>query len=135
MTNYGMMVMMSNFSMTPYHPATPTGFTSLVFEQDYVSSPDDHPPLARFHTDNLAFLSGGYFGPHFTYYLEQHVIDGGFVGGTDQMWIAYNEVFGGTGSLQFGKFHTPFPFMPAHRITMAPYATTSAAQGQNDFNE
>jgi mono/diheme cytochrome c family protein len=121
--------------MTPYHAGGQTGFTSFVFEQQYVASPDDNPPLARFHTDNLGFLSGGYFGPHFTYYLEQHVIDGGFIGGTDQAWISYNEMFGGTGSLQFGKFHTPFPFMPAHRITMAPYATTSAAQGENDFNE
>jgi len=135
MTNYGMMVMMSNFSMTPYHAGGPTGFTSLVFEQQYVSSPDDGPPLPRFHTDNLGFLSGGYLGPNFTYYIEQHVIDGGFIGGTDQMWMSYNKLFGGTGSLQFGKFHTPFPFMPAHRITMAPYATTSAAQGENDFNE
>jgi len=135
MTNYGMMVMMSNFSMTPYVAGRSTGFTSLVFEQDYNSSIDDDPAPPKFHTDNLGFLSGGYFGPHFTYYLEQHVIDGGFIGGTDQMWMSYNELFNGTGSLQFGKFHTPFPFMPAHRITIGPYATTSAAQGENDFNE
>ncbi len=135
MTNYGMMVMMSNFSMLPYHAGTPTGFTSLVFEQDYTSNPDGQPAPPKFHTDNLGFLSGGFIGPHFTYYLEQHVIDGGFIGGTDQMWVSYNQLFGGTGALQFGKFHTPFPFMPAHRITMAPYATTNATQGENDFNE
>jgi mono/diheme cytochrome c family protein len=135
MTNYGMMVMMSNFSMTPYHAGTPTGFTSLVFEQQYVSNPDGDPAPPKFHTDNLGFLSGGFLGQNFTYYVEQHVIDGGFIGGTDQMWISYNQLFGGTGALQFGKFHTPFPFMPAHRITLGPYATTSATQGENDFNE
>ena len=135
MTNYGMMVMMSNMSMLPYHRATPTGFTALVFDQQYASDPDGSPPPPKFHTDNLGFLSGGFIGPHFTYYLEQHVVDGGFIGGTDQVWVAYNELFGGSGALQFGKFHTPFPFMPAHRITLAPYATTSATQGENDFNE
>ena len=135
MTNYGMMVMMSNFAMTPYHAGTPTGFTSLVFEQQYLSNPDGDPPPPKFHTDNLGFLSAGFLGPNFTYYVEQHVIDGGFIGGTDQMWVSYNQLFGGTGALQFGKFHTPFPFMPAHRITLAPYATTSATQGENDFNE
>ena len=135
MSNYGMMVMMSNLGMLPYNKATPTDFTALVFDQQYVSNPDGSPPPPKFHTDNLGFLAGGFAGPHFTYYLEQHVVDGGFIGGTDQAWVAYNELLGGTASLQFGKFHTPFPFMPAHRITMAPYATTAATQGQDPFNE
>src|SRR5579872_6734762 len=134
MTNYGMMVMMSNFSMLPYHGGDP-GFTSFVFEEQYLSNPDGNPAPPKLHTENLGILNGGFFGPHFTYYLEQHVVDGGFIGGTDQMWVSYNELFGGTGALQFGKFHTPFPFMPAHRITIAPYATTSATIGNNGFNE
>lgn len=134
MTNYGMMVMMSDFSMLPYHGGN-TGFTSLVFDEQYLSNPDGSPPPPKFHTDNFGFLNGGFIGPNFTYYLEQHVVDGGFIGGTDQMWISYNQLFNGAGALQFGKFHTPFPFMPAHRITLARYATTSATIGSNDFNE
>lgn len=133
MTNYGMMVMMSNFSMLPHDAAHSPGFTSLVFSEGFDSAPD--PGVPKLHTDNLGFLSGGFVGKDFTYYLEQHVIDGGFIGGTDQMWMAYNNLFGGTGSLQFGKFHTPFPFMPAHRITISPYETTSNTVGENDFNE
>src|SRR5579872_2826741 len=42
MTNYGMMVMMSNFSMLPYHGGDP-GFTSFVFEEQYLSNPDGSP--------------------------------------------------------------------------------------------
>ncbi|HEY5095387.1 MAG TPA: cytochrome c [Candidatus Eremiobacteraceae bacterium] len=133
MTNYGMMVMMSNFSMLPHDAAHSPGFTSLVFAEEFDSLPDDGVP--KLHTDNLGFLSGGFVGKDFTYYVEQHVVDGGFIGGTDQMWMAYNNLFGGTGSLQFGKFHTPFPFMPAHRITLSPYETTSNTVGENDFNE
>jgi mono/diheme cytochrome c family protein len=135
MTNYGMMVMMSDFSPLPYHGGGDPGFTSLIFDQQYLSNPDGSPAPPKFHTDNLGFLNGGFIGPNFTYYLEQHVVDGGFIGGTDQMWISYNQMFHGTGDLQVGKFHTPFPFMPAHRITLAPYATTSATIGANDFNE
>jgi mono/diheme cytochrome c family protein len=133
MTNYGMMVMMSNFAMLPHDAAHSPGITSLVFAEEFDSDPDTGVP--KLHTDNLGFLSGGFVGKDFTYYLEQHVIDGGFVGGTDQFWMAYNNLFGGTGALQFGKFHTPFPFMPAHRITLAPYETTSNTVGENDFNE
>jgi mono/diheme cytochrome c family protein len=133
MTNYGMMVMMSNFSMMPHDAAHSAGITSLVFSEEFASSPDTGVP--KLHTENLGFLSGGFVGKDFTYYLEQHVIDGGFVGGTDQFWLAYNNLFGGTGSLQFGKFHTPFPFMPAHRVTLAPYETTHNTVGENSFNE
>jgi mono/diheme cytochrome c family protein len=133
MTNYGMMVMMSNLSMLPHDAAHNPGFTSLVFSEQFTSAPDSGVP--KLHTDNLGFLSGGFVGKDFTYYLEQHVIDGGFTGGTDQFWMAYNNLFGGTGALQFGKFHTPFPFMPAHRITIAPYLTTHNTVGENGFNE
>jgi mono/diheme cytochrome c family protein len=133
MTNYGMMVMMSNFAMLPHDAAHSPGFTSLVFAEEFDSAPDLGVP--KLHTDNLGFLSGGFVGKDFTYYVEQHEIDTGFVGGTDQMWLAYNNLFGGTGSLQFGKFHTPFPFMPAHRITLSPYETTHNVVGENGFNE
>ena len=133
MTNYGMMVMMSNFAMLPHDAAHYPGITSLVFSEQFDSAPDVGVP--KLHTDNLGFLSGGFVGRDFTYYLEQHVIDNGFVGGTDQFWMSYNNLFSGTGALQFGKFHTPFPFMPAHRITLAPYETTSYTVGENDFNE
>lgn len=135
MTNYGMMVMMSDFSMLPYHGGGNPGFTSLVYEEQYLSDPDGNPPPPKLHTENLGILNGGFIGPDFTYYLEQHVVDGGFIGGTDQLWVSYNKLFGGSGVVQFGKFHTPFPFMPAHRITLAPYATTSATIGANDFTE
>ena len=135
MTNYGMMVMMSDFSPLPYHAAQYPGFVSFVFSEQYLSNPDGEPPPPKLFTDNLGLLAGGFAGPHFTYYLEQHIVDGGFIGGTDQLWVSYNELFKGTGALQVGKFHTPFPFMPAHRITIAPYATTSATVGSNDFNE
>src|ERR1022692_2874307 len=87
MTNYGMMVMMSNFSMLPHDAAHSPGFTSLVFAEEFDSLPDDGVP--KLHTDNLGFLSGGFVGKDFTYYVEQHVVDGGFIGGTDQMWMAY----------------------------------------------
>ena len=133
MTNYGMMVMMSDFSMLPHDAAHSAGISSIVFSEQFDSAPDTAVP--KLHADNLGFLSGGFLGRDFTYYVEQHVVDGGLVGGTDQAWIAYNNLFGGSGSLQVGKFHTPFPFMPAHRITLAPYATTSNVIGQNDFNE
>jgi mono/diheme cytochrome c family protein len=135
MTNYGMMVMMSDFSPLPYHAAQDPGFASVILAEQYSSNPDGSPPPPKLFTDNLGILSGGYLGPNFTYYLEQHIVDGGFIGGTDQLWVSYNQLFKGSGDLQVGKFHTPFPFMPAHRITIAPYATTNTTIGSNPFNE
>lgn len=83
---------------------------------------------------DLSLLSGGFLGRNFTFYLEQHVIDSGTIGATEQSWLSWNGLFGGTNSLQAGKFHTPFPFMPAHAWTMSDYLLADQTSGQNAFN-
>src|SRR5438105_321350 len=40
MTNYGMMVMMSNFAMLPHDAAHSQGFTSLIYAEEFDSAPD-----------------------------------------------------------------------------------------------
>ncbi|HLN47287.1 MAG TPA: hypothetical protein VK216_03390, partial [Magnetospirillaceae bacterium] len=76
MTNYGMMVMMSDFSPLPYHAAQDPGFFSVVLAEQYDSNPDGSPPPPKLFADNIGILSGGFLGPNVTYYLEQHIVDG-----------------------------------------------------------
>lgn len=132
MTRYGMMVMMSNFQILNRQlqdQALPVSMrlyiTSMLGNAD-----------TKAHTDvsDLSLLAGGFLGKDFTWYAEQHIIDSGQIGQTEQTWLSWNGLLGGTNSLQVGKFHTPFPFMPAHAWTISTYLLAAQTVGQNDFN-
>ncbi len=132
MTRYGMSVMMTNFQILNRHlqdSALPISariyITSLLANKD-------HPGSTM--VDDLSLLAGGFLGRNFTWYAEQHVIDSGVIGQTEQMWLSWNGLLHGTNSLQLGKFHTPFPFMPAHAWTISDYLLADQTTGQNDFN-
>jgi mono/diheme cytochrome c family protein len=131
LTSYGMMVMMSNFQnleMKKQHQALPLAMrvqiTSLL-------SNKDHPASTTLQT--LSVFAAGFLGRNFTYYMEQPVVDTGQPGKTEQAWLSWNGLFGGTNSLQLGKYHTPFPFMPAHGWTLSNYLLATQDSGQNTF--
>ncbi|MGZ3506568.1 MAG: c-type cytochrome [Vulcanimicrobiaceae bacterium] len=132
MTRYGMSVMMTNFQILNEHlqnQALPIAarlyITSLLANKD-------HPGSTI--VDDLSLLGGGFLGRNFTWYAEQHVIDSGVIGETEQAWVSWNGLLHGTNSIQVGKFHTPFPFMPAHAWTISPYLLAAQTTGQNSFN-
>lgn len=132
MTRYGMMVMMTNFQILQRHlqdQALP------IAAREYITSYLANRSHAASTTDSdLSLLSGGFLGRNFTYYAEQHIIDSGQIGQTEQLWLSWNGLFHGTNSLQIGKFHTPFPFMPAHAWTLGQYLLAAQTTGQNEFN-
>lgn len=132
MTRYGMSVMMTNFQILNEHlqnQALPIAarlyITSMLGNSDRKT---------QTQVSDLSFLGGGFLGRNFTWYGEQHVIDSGVIGATEQLWVSWNGLLGGTNSLQVGKFHTPFPFMPAHAWSISPYLLAAQTTGQNNFN-
>ncbi|HLI96013.1 MAG TPA: cytochrome c, partial [Candidatus Baltobacteraceae bacterium] len=132
MTRYGMMVMMSNFQILNRHlqdNALP--ISARIYIQSILAN-KDHPGSTQLW--DLSLLAGGFFGRNFTWYTEQHVVDSGVIGATEQSWVSWNGLLHGTNSIQVGKFHTPFPFMPAHAWTISPYLLAAQTTGQNDFN-
>ncbi|MDE2482774.1 MAG: cytochrome c [bacterium] len=132
MTRYGMMVMMSNFQILNEHlqnQALPLAVRLYITSHlANAQNPGDTS------VSDLSFLGGGFLGKNFTWYGEQHVIDGGSIGATEQLWVSWNGLLHGLNSLQVGKFHTPFPFMPAHAWTIGDYLLATQTTGQNDFN-
>lgn len=132
MTRYGMMVMMTNFQILKRHlqdQALPV--SARLYIQSILAN-KDHPGNTQ--VADLSLLSGGFLGRNFTFYNEQHIIDSGVIGQTEQAWISWNGLLGGTNSIQVGKYHTPFPFMPAHAWSISPYLLAAQTTGQNDFN-
>ncbi len=132
MTRYGMMVMMSNFQILNEHlqnKALPIALRLYITSQ--LANAQNHGQTT---VSDLSFLGGGFAGKNFTWYAEQHVIDSSTIGETEQMWLSWNGLLHGTNSIQVGKFHTPFPFMPAHAWTIGSYLLATQTTGQNDFN-
>ncbi len=131
MTRYGMMIMMTNFQILQRHlqdQALP--IAARVYITSYLAN-KSQPGSTM--VDDLSLLAGGFLGRNFTYYAEQHIIDGGTIGDTEQAWVSWNGLFHGTNSFQLGKYHTPFPFMPAHAWTLADYLLATQTTGQNDW--
>lgn len=131
MTAYGMMTMMTNFQNLNWkqqQQAFPLAIRSQVVS--YLGN-SDHPEQTFVNT--LSILGGGFFGRNFTWYMEQPIVDGGAPGVTEQAWISWNGLFHGANSLQAGKAHTWFPFMPAHGWTLADYLLATQDSGQNTF--
>jgi mono/diheme cytochrome c family protein len=131
MTPYGMMTMMTNFQNLDWkkqRQAFPLAVRSQIVS--YLGN-GDHPQQTMVNT--LSILGGGFLGKNFTWYTEQPFVDGGEPGITEQAWISWNGLLHGTNSLQVGKAHTWFPFMPAHGWTLADYLLATQDNGQNSF--
>lgn len=132
MSRYGMMVMMTNFQILNRRSQDQALPVSVRLYLDSVLGTTDQKGSTQ--VGDLSLLGGGFLGRNFTWYAEQHVIDSGLIGQTEQVWLSWNGLFGGTNSLQVGKFHTPFPFMPAHAWSLSPYLLATQINAQNDFN-
>jgi cytochrome c550 len=131
MTPYGMMTMMGDFQALDWrkqHQALPL---SLRLQIESFVSNKSNPGSTTVKT--LSLLTGGFLGRNFTYYAEQPIVDSGSPGVTEQLWIAWNGLLQGANSLQAGKYHTPFPFMPAHGWTIGDYLLATQDSGQNTF--
>lgn len=131
MTPYGMMTMMTNFQNLDYkkqRQAFPLALRSKIVS--YLSNAD-HPQQTVVNT--LSILGGGFLGKNFTWYGEQPIVDTGNPGTTEQLWVSWNGLFHGTNSLQVGKAHAWFPFMPAHGWSLSDYLLATQDSGQNTF--
>lgn len=131
LTTYGMMTMMSNFQNLDWkrqHQALP--FAVRMQIASYLSNKDNPGSTT---TKTLSLFTAGFLGRNFTYYAEQPIVDTGQPGVTEQIWLSWNGLLHGTNSLQVGKYHTPFPFMPAHGWTLSDYLLATQDNGQNTF--
>lgn len=131
MTPYGMMTMMTNFQNLNWkkqQQAFPLAVRSQIVS--FLGN-SDHAGDTMVNT--LSVLGGGFIGKNFTWYGEQPFVDGGEPGVTEQLWVSWNGLLHGTNSLQVGKAHTWFPFMPAHGWTLSDYLLATQDNGQNSF--
>jgi cytochrome c553 len=91
------------------------------------------PGLSTFVLGLLQLNSAGYVGQDVTYYASVPIVEGGFPStGVDQLWVAYNGLSHGNGSLQAGDFPTPM-FAPwlSQTLSLSGYALAAMPVGLN----
>ncbi|MHB1550021.1 MAG: hypothetical protein ACYDG0_04420 [Vulcanimicrobiaceae bacterium] len=89
---------------------------------------------ASVHSALVQFLSAGFIGPKVSYFASVPVETGGFpASAVDQLWVAYNGLARGEGSLQIGKFPTPvFAPWTSQPLSLSGYGLANLQVGSND---
>jgi len=131
MKPYGMVTMMMNFQNLQYH--LQAGALPLSLHTEIDTYLGNKQTKAQTYVSTLSVLGAGFIGRNFTWYAEQPIVSAGQPGVTEQLWISWNGLLHGSNSLQVGKYHTPFPFMPAHGFTIGDYLLATQTSGQNVF--
>lgn len=131
MTAYGMMTMMTNFQNLDYRKQQQA--FPLAIRAQVVSFLGNSEQPGQTIVNTFSVLGGGFLGKNVTWYAEQPIVDAGHSGITEQAWLSWNGLLHGTNSLQIGKAHTWFPFMPAHGWTLSDYLLATQDNGQNTF--
>jgi len=106
----------------------------IALEATANSSNQPHPMLPAIDSELAQFLSGGFIGPKLSYFATTPMVSGGFpANAVDQLWVAYNGISNGNGSLQVGKFPTPI-FAPwtSQPLSLTGYAVANFPVGLND---
>jgi hypothetical protein len=104
---------------------------SLIATGTGSNTPD--PTLPKFFAGTIQLNAGGYVGNDVTYNVSVPIVSGGFpTQAVDQLWAAYNGFSSGNGSLQIGKFPTPF-FAPwlSQSLSLSGYSLAAMPVGLN----
>lgn len=132
---YGRYILATNFSqvLNAHAQMVENGRdpVSLIVAGDGSNTPD--PTLPKVFAGLIQLNSAGYLGNDVTYYASVPIVSGGFPAqALDQLWAAYNGFSSGNGSLQAGKFPTPF-FAPwlSQSLSLSGYSLAAMPVGLN----
>jgi len=82
-------------------------------------------------TGNLALHAAGYFGTDWTFHAHQWITEGNQSGGTDTLWVTYNNLFHRDGHLFLGKIETAAPSPYSQWSELNGFATAGMTSGEH----
>lgn len=87
---------------------------------------------------NISLHAAGAFGQDFTYHAHQWAVQAENPGGTDTLWVSYNNLLKRNGHLFVGKIEAPGPSAFQYWTDVSPFAAPAITVGehawQNDAN-
>ena len=85
----------------------------------------------QIQTGNFALHAAGYIGDDFTFHVHQWIVQNNASGGTDTMWVTYNNLFHRDGHLFVGKIETAAPSPYSQWSELNGFATTGMTSGEH----
>lgn len=136
LNSYGRYVQRTGYASLDYatiHRANP-----LWFGQNGNYDSGDGTPNHNIQAGNTAIHAAGYIGPDFTFHAHQWIWQNNGPGGTDTLWVTYNNLLHRDGHLFLGKIESPAPSPYSQFFDLAAFAAPEIAVGehayQNDGN-
>jgi len=96
---------------------------------------DSQNPAEPHHWEfgNLALHAAGAFDQDWTFHVQQWIVQNGQPGGTDTMWLTYNDIFHRDGHLFAGKMPGPGPSPYSQWFDLAPFTTPEITVGEHVY--
>jgi hypothetical protein len=85
----------------------------------------------KIQTGNLAIHAAGYIGKDWTFHGHQWITQANQSGGTDTLWLTYNNLFHRDGHLFVGKILDAVPSPYSQWSELSGFATLSVASGEH----
>jgi hypothetical protein len=82
---------------------------------------------------NLAIHAAGFIGNDWTFHLHQWVIQDGVAGGTDTLWVTYNNILHRDGHWFVGKIEAPAPSPFSQFFDLAAFAPPEITVGEHTW--
>ena len=95
----------------------------------YDSQDPDQPHYIQ--TGNIAVHAAGFIGNDVTFHLHQWITQNNQSGGTDTMWLTYNNLLHRDGHLSFGKVEAPAPSPYSQWSELNEFATLGQTSGEH----
>ena len=87
----------------------------------------------KIQSGNLALHAAGYIGDDFTFHAHQWITQANQSGGTDTMWVTYNNLFHRDGHLFVGKIEDAAPSPYSQWSELNGFATTGVTSGEHTW--
>ena len=95
----------------------------------YDSQDPDMPH--HLETGNFALHAAGFLGENFTFHVHQWLVQNNQSGGTDTMWLTYNNLFHRDGHLYVGKVEAPAPSPYSQWSELNGFSTLGMTSGEH----
>jgi len=92
------------------------------------------PNAAVWQGGNVALHVDGAVANDWTYHVQQWLVQGNEPGGTDTMWVAYNNLFNHSGHLFYGKVQSPVPSPYSQWMDLTSFAAPEMTVGEHTYD-
>jgi hypothetical protein len=131
LNDYGRYIQRTGYgSLDPgvIHSVNPIWVNEAVF-----TDTQDPTFPGKVQTGNLAVHAAGYLGSDITFHLHQWIVQFNEPGGTDTMWLTYNNLLHRDAHLSVGKLEVPAPSLFSQDFDLTGFAAPGMTVGEHAY--